>query len=399
MLQFGILLYHRAMKNLIFKASSEVIDRKELEKKLARKKPLRVKMGIDPTGDRIHIGHASVIRKLKHFQDMGHQVVFIVGSFTARIGDPSDKTKERSVLSIEEIESNMRDYEKQLARFIDIDKVEVQYHHEWFESFELWEWLQLNQLFSVAQMVERDNFAKRFKAGARIGLQEFQYPLLQAYDSVAVRADVEIGGTDQLFNLLAGRTVQKHYDQAPQDIITYELLLADDGSKMSKSWGNCIWVDDSPEDMYGKVMQVNDDLIMHYFTVATDVEEAEIEQMQQQLHEGANPRDIKQRLAREIVTIYHDASAAEKAEQGFIRQFQDKELPENIPETTLPKSEWGTVELLLHTELAQSKSEARRLIEQGGVRVNSDQVTDETLAVSDGDILQAGKRRFRKLKI
>lgn len=385
------------MDKHILRGSAEVVDHQELEKKLQRKDPLRVKIGIDPTGDRIHIGHASVIRKLKHFQDMGHQVVLIVGSFTGRIGDASDKANERPILSKEDTKANMADYEKQLARIIDTDKAEVRYNHEWFEAFELSEWLRINQLFSVAQMIERDNFAKRFESGTRIGLQELQYPLLQAYDSVAVQADVEIGGTDQLFNLMAGRTVQKHYNQTPQDIITYDLLLADDGSKMSKSWENCIWVDDTPEDMYGKVMRINDDLIMHYFTITTDVEDDELERMQQQLNEGANPRDIKQRLAREIVGIYHGTSAAEKAERAFIRQFRDKETPEYIPETVVPKTEWETTELLLHAELAGSKSEARRLIEQGGVRLNGEQIHGDTVSVTDGDVLQTGKRHFRKL--
>lgn len=386
------------MNTHILRGSSEVVDRKELERKLEDRQPLRIKFGIDPNSDRIHIGHASIIRKLKHFQDMGHQVVLIVGSFTAQIGDASDKEQERPVVSREDIEVNIRDYEQHLARIIDMDKVELRYNDEWFDSLELREWLYLNQLFSVAQMIERDNFAKRFQAGTRIGLQEFQYPILQAYDSVAVRADVEIGGTDQLFNLMAGRTVQKHYGQRPQDIITYDLLLADNGNKMSKSWHNCIWIDDAPEDMYGKVMRIDDDLIMHYFTLATDVEDAQLQDMQQRLTKGDNPRDIKQRLAREVVAIYHDDQAAQQAEQAFIRQFQNKELPENITEVVLPKSDWEVTELLLHTELAASKSQARRLIEQGGVRLNGQQVSDDEITVSDGDVVQAGKRRFRQLR-
>lgn len=386
------------MNTHILRGSSEVVDRKELERKLEDEQPLRIKFGIDPNSDRIHIGHASVIRKLKHFQDMGHQVVLIVGSFTAQIGDASDKEQERPVVSREDIEVNIRDYEQHLARIIDMDKVELRYNDEWFDSLELREWLYLNQLFSVAQMIERDNFAKRFQAGTRIGLQEFQYPILQAYDSVAVRADVEIGGTDQLFNLMAGRTVQKHYGQRPQDVITYDLLLADNGTKMSKSWHNCIWIDDVPEDMYGKVMRIDDDLIMHYFTLATDVEDTQLQDMQQRLTEGDNPRDIKQRLAREIVTIYHDDQAAQQAEQAFIRQFQNKELPENITQVVLPKSDWEITELLLHTELAASKSQARRLIEQDGVRLNGQQVSGEEITVSDGDVVQAGKRHFRQVR-
>lgn len=386
------------MNTHILRGSSEVADRQELEKKLNSGRTLRVKHGIDPTGERIHIGHASLLRKLRHFQDMGHQAVLIVGTFTAQIGDSSDKSSERPILSKEDVKANMKDYEAQLGRILDIDNAEVRFNHEWFEPLELSEWLQLNQLFSVAQMIERDNFAQRFESGKRIGLQEFQYPIMQAYDSVAVQADVEIGGTDQLFNMISGRPVQKHYGQLPQDVITYELLQADDGSKMSKSWENCIWIDDAPEDMYGKVMRIDDDLIMHYFTLATDVEDSQLQDMQQRLTEGDNPRDIKQKLAREIVAIYHDDQAAQQAEQAFIRQFQNKELPENITEVVLPKSDWEVIELLLHTELAASKSQARRLIEQGGVRLNGQQVSGDEITVSDGDVIQAGKRHFRQVR-
>jgi tyrosyl-tRNA synthetase len=387
------------MNNHIFRGSNEIIEYQELEQKLKREEPLRIKHGIDPTGDRIHIGHASTLRKLKHFQDMGHQVVLIVGSFTAQIGDSSDKSSERQTLSKEEVEANMRDYQKQLGRVIDIEKAEVRFNHEWFQSMELSEWLELNQLFSVAQMIERENFAQRFQAGKRIGLQEFQYPIMQAYDSVAVKADVEIGGTDQLFNMLGGRQVQKHYGQSLQDVITYELLCADDGSKMSKSWENCIWVDDAPSDMYGKVMRIDDDMLTHYFTLATDVEEGEIEDIQQRLEGGENPRDIKQRLAREIVSIYHGETAARQAEDVFVRQFQNKELPESIPETPLSTHQWELVDLLVATELAGSKSQARRLVGQGGIRINGEQVQKDRVTVADGDVLQAGKRHFRKIRL
>lgn len=387
------------MQDLIFRASQDVYVRDELESALAGSRPLRIKYGIDPTGERIHIGHASTMRKLRHFQDAGHQIVLIVGSFTGQIGDASDKTAERTILTREEVEANMRSYREQLSRIIDLDQAEIHYNHEWFDTFRLDEWLQLNQLFSVAQMLERDNFQQRYQNGARIGLQELQYPLLQGYDSVAVQAEVEIGGNDQLFNLLAGRTVQKYYQQTPQHVITYELLEADDGRKMSKTWANCVWVDDTPEDMYGKLMRINDELIMHYFRVCTDVDEQELHRLQKQLDEGENPRHIKDRLAREIVAIYHDQNAAEAAAQRFQEQFSQSQLPEEIPEVTLTTDQWTVVELLLELGLAKSKSAARRLLEQGGVRQNQEPVQGEHITVGDGDVLQVGKRKFARIKL
>ncbi|MEX0748680.1 MAG: tyrosine--tRNA ligase [Candidatus Saccharimonadales bacterium] len=384
------------MNDLIFRASKEIVVRSELEAALAEGRKLRIKFGIDPTGERIHLGHAATIRKLKHFQAAGHQIVLIVGSFTGRIGDASDKDSERQILTAEAVERNMQRYEVQLGRIFDISAAEIHYNHEWFNQMGLDEWLRINQLFSVAQMIERDNFAQRFKAGSRIGLQEFQYPLLQGYDSVAVRADVEIGGTDQLFNLLAGRPLQKAYKQAPQHAITYELLLADDGRKMSKSWANCIWIDDEPAEMYGKLMRINDELVMHYFELCTDVPVAELDELKTALESG-NPRDVKARLAREVVAIYHDEAAADHAAAAFMRQFSQGELPENIPEVQLDHASWEVEALLLATKLADSKSAARRLLAQGGVRLNGEKLTSTTVNVTPGDVLQAGKRRFVRL--
>lgn len=386
------------MNDLILRGSSEVIVRKDLEAALKSGKKLRIKFGIDPTGDRIHIGHAATIRKLKYLQDAGHQIVLIVGSFTARIGDASDKTSERQIMSPEEIERNMKHYRQLLGSIFYIDKAEVHYNHEWFSRMSLDEWLRVNQLFSVAQMIERDNFAKRFENGDRIGLQEFQYPMLQGYDSVAVKADVEIGGNDQLFNLMAGRTMQKNYGQKPQHIITYELLQADDGRKMSKSWANCIWIDDAPQDMFGKVMNIKDELTMHYFTLCTEVPDDELKAMLAGLKD-MNPKDLKIRLATEITTLYHGADKAGAAKEAWERQFSNKELPADIPEMKIDKPEWDTVELLLNLELAASKSEARRLIDQGGVRLNGETIKDETVTVKDGDVVQVGKRRFKRVRL
>lgn len=386
------------MDNLLFRGNTEILVREELEQKLDNSEKLRVKFGIDPTGDRIHLGHASTIRRLKHFQDQGHQVVLIVGSFTGRIGDASDKDSERQILSEEQIKENMRNYEKQLGKIFDVEAAEIHYNHEWFEDMALDEWLRINQLFSVAQMIERDNFDQRYKSGNRIGLQEFQYPLLQGYDSVAVKADVEIGGNDQLFNLMAGRTLQKAYGQSPQNVITYDLLMADDGRKMSKTWANCVWIDDDPDDMFGKVMSINDNLIMHYFELATDVGSEEMASLLSQLKEG-NPRDVKLRLGEEIVTIYHDAQAAALAREAWEQQFSQGQLPKDIPEFKTDKRDWDVTELLLRSGLVDSKSEARRMLESGGVKLNGDKLDNRQISVANGDILQAGKRRFVSIKL
>ncbi len=386
------------MNELLFRGSQEIIVEKELKEKLARGEKLRIKYGIDPTGSRIHIGHAATMRKLKHFQDAGHQIVLIIGSFTGRIGDASDKDSERTLLSTDEVKANMKGYEEQLGRIFDLDQTEFRYNHEWFEKMSLDEWLRINQLFSVAQMIERDNFSKRFANGDRIGLQEFQYPLLQGYDSVAIKADVEIGGSDQLFNLLAGRTLQKSYGQDPQHIITYELLQADDGRKMSKSWANCIWIDDEPNDMYGKVMRINDDLIMHYFELCSDLANDELDEIRLQLKEE-NPKAIKSRLAREIVSIYHDEVAAQAAEEAFANQFVKGELPENIEEIAVEKAEWNLADLLVEVGLAKSKKEAHRLLSQGGVRINSQKTDESEVTLRSGDVMQAGKRRFVKINV
>ncbi|MEX0668245.1 MAG: tyrosine--tRNA ligase [Candidatus Saccharimonadales bacterium] len=385
------------MNELLFRASTEVVVREDLEAKLKKGAKLRIKYGIDPTGDRIHLGHAATIRKLKHFQDAGHQVVLIVGSFTGQIGDASDKDSERTILTKEEVQANMANYETLLAKIFDIDSAEIHYNHEWFNDMSLDEWLRINQLFSLAQMIERDNFSKRFERGDRIGLQEMQYPMLQGYDSVAVRADVEIGGNDQLFNLLAGRNIQKAYDQEPQNIISYELLLADDGRKMSKSWANCIWIDDEPADMFGKVMSINDDLIMHYFKLVTEVSDDEMTKLEKDLKTN-NPRDVKLRLAEEIVSIYHDETSAASAKEAWLSQFSDKKLPATIPDFVVDNQQQNLVDLIVAVELADNKSEAKRLIEQGGVRINSHKVDSEMVNVNDGDVLQVGKRKFVRIK-
>lgn len=387
------------MKDLILSRAQEVIVKSEVEQALSGDKKLRIKLGIDPTGPILHLGRASVVRRLRNLQDMGHQIVLIVGDFTARIGDASDKTSERQILTDEQIKANMADYKRQLGLILDMDKVEFHYNSEWLGKMSAAELIELAQQFTVAQMIERENYALRFKENRPIGLHEFMYPILQGYDSIAVKADIEIGGSDQLFNLLAGRTMQKYAGQKPQSVITFDLLTGPDGRKMSTSWGNTIYITDEPNDMYGKIMRVNDELIAEYYRICTDVPLDLIEQVVADIAAGANPRDTKASLAREIVSIYHGAEAAEAAEKAFNDQFREGKLPEDIAEEVVSKKDWDPVELLVGLKLAESKSEARRLLQQGGVRLNGDKVEGSELKVKSGDIIQVGKRRFAKLKV
>lgn len=384
--------------NLVFRGSVDAIVKEELEEKLQSGTPLRIKFGIDPTAGRIHIGRAATIRHLKHFQDLGHEIHIIIGSFTAQIGDASDKEAERPTLSKEEVESNLADYENQLSKIFDTSKMTVHYNGDWFEKMNLSEFFGLQEMFSVAQMIERDNFAKRYEAGNRIGLHEFSYALLQGYDSVAMKADVEIGGTDQLFNLLAGRTVQKSYKMAPQNVVTYELLLGLDGRKMSTTWGNCVYVDDAPNDMFGKVMSISDDLMWDYYRIVTEIPQSELDEVKAQLDSGENPKALKERLAWEITKMYHDEAAADSAKAAFSSQFSSGALPEDIAEKNVQLGQREVAELLLELELVESKSEARRALKQGGVRLNQEKIDSESIEISDGDVLQVGKRRFARVK-
>lgn len=387
------------MKDLILSRAQDVIVRAEIEQALASDKKLRIKLGIDPTGPVLHLGRASTLRRLRNLQDMGHQIVLIVGDFTARIGDASDKTSERQILTDEQIKANMADYKQQLGMIVDIDKVEFRYNSEWLSKIPLAQFIELAQQFTVAQMLERENYSIRYKENRPIGLHEFLYPILQGYDSIAVNADIEIGGTDQLFNLMAGRAMQKNAGHKPQSVLTFELLTGPDGRKMSTSWGNAIYITDTPNDIFGKLMGINDELIAQYYRVCTDVPVEVINQVVADIAAGANPRDTKASLAREIVSIYHGAEAAEAAEKAFNDQFREGKLPEDIAEETVSKSDWDPVELLVGLKLAESKSEARRLLSQGGVRLNGDKVEGDKLQVKSGDIVQVGKRRFVKLKV
>ncbi len=390
------------MKNpdqIIFRGASHIVVKEDLEKKLADGKPLRIKLGIDPTGSRLTLGHAVNLWRLRAFQELGHQIVLIIGTFTGQVGDTSDKETERPMLSAEEVMENMQSYADFASRALDMDKVEIVQNGDWFNNMPLSKFLHLQSLFSVSQMTERDNFAKRLKKGDKVGLHELSYAILQGYDSVEVKADVEIGGNDQLFNVLAGRTVQKAHDQAPQNVIIYDLLLGSDSKKMSKTSGNCIWIDDSANEMYGKVMRIPDDMINHYFEMATLVSDEELASVKQQLEGDKNPRDIKAQLAKEITALYHGQDNANGAAEAFDSQFKEGNLPGDIKVVELEGGSWKTVDLLVEAGLAPSKSEARRLLEQGAVKLNQTKVESEEIEVKNEDIIQAGKRRFAKIQL
>ncbi len=382
---------------------TEVVDRDHLRKALLSQKKLRVKLGIDPTGPKIHLGRAVVLRKLRAFQELGHHVVLIVGDFTALIGDPSDKLAKRPRLSPAQVRQNMRDYKKQLGKIVDLSKAEIKYNSSWLKKLTFAEVTELAESFSVQQMLARRNFKERYEKGVDISLREFLYPLMQGYDSVAVKSDVELGGFDQLFNLMAGRAIQRYYGEKEQDILTCEMLEGTDGRKMSTSWGNVINISDEPNDMFGKLMSVRDELIFKYLRLATDMPGEKISALEKEVKEKkTNPRDAKLILSREVVTIYHGKNAAAKAEKEFLSVFQKKELPAEIKTIFIAKTKLMAAELLFLSGLARSKSDAFRLIAQGGVRISGGKTTDPRAVIdlSSGKeiVVQSGKRHFVKVR-
>lgn len=389
------------IKDLLTRGVEEVIEREHLEKRLRSGEKLRIKHGIDPTGPKIHIGRASTLWKLRVFQDLGHQIVLIIGDYTAQIGDPSDKLAKRPFLSSEQVKENMKTYEKQLSLILDMKKVEVHKNSEWLSKLSPRELDGLADLFSVQQMIARRNFKERWERGEEISIRELHYPLYQGYDSVAVKADLEIGGSDQLFNLLAGRKIQEAYGQPPQDILTTKMILGLDGRKMSTTWGNVINITEEPNEMYGKIMSMRDDLMIDYFVLCTRLPMSEIRKIEKELKAGANPRDIKMRLAREIVTLYHSPVEAKMAEENFVKIFQKKEAPSEVKCLKLKVKSLNIIDLLVETKLASSKSEARRLIEQGGIKVNGEVIKDPKAGVviaEEGLLIQKGKRHFIRVK-
>ncbi|MCL5666450.1 MAG: tyrosine--tRNA ligase [Patescibacteria group bacterium] len=385
-----------AIADLLGRGVEEVIDKKHLEARLRGKKKLRIKLGIDPTSPNIHIGRAAVLWKLRAFQELGHRVVFIVGDFTGIIGDTSDKDAERPMMTEAQVGQNIKTYFKQAAKIIDPQKAEMHYNSSWLKKLGFREIGEMADLFGLHEMSARENIARRLKVGKRVSLRELLYPLMQGYDSVAVKADVELGGTDQRFNLLAGRTIQPHYRQEPQDILTMTLMEGTDGRKMSSSWGNVINILDDPNDMFGKVMSINDELIKKYFVLATRLPLKEIED----ILKYPNPRDQKLALAFRITELYHGGKKAEAARQAFISQFSKGELPQNIPLKQIRPGRYVLSELVVQLGLAASRTEARRLISQNGVKINRE-TSEEKVLTLDGSseyLIQVGKRRFIKVK-
>lgn len=390
---------------IIKKGAAEIINEEELKEKLVKaekeNRPLVVKLGLDPSAPDIHIGHAVVLRKIKQLQDLGHRAVIIIGDFTGMIGDPTGKSKARKQLTKEQVMENARTYEKQIFKILDKEKTDLRFNSEWLEKLNFRDVIELSAKYSVARMLEREDFKNRFKNEISIGIHEFFYPLMQAYDSIAINADIELGGTDQRFNILMGRTMQKEYGKECQIALFMPILEGLDGKeKMSKSLGNYIGIYDSPEVMYTKTMEIPDDLIIKYFELATDIHPDKINEMKANLVEDrVNPRDIKMSLAKEIVRLYHSEEDSLKAEHHFVNVFQQNQMPEDLEPVTITDT-MNFIEVIVYAKLASSNSEARRLITQGGVRINGEKVKDfNDVKLKDEDIIQVGKKKFSKIKL
>jgi tyrosyl-tRNA synthetase len=380
---------------LLRRGVAEVIVKEELVELLGSGKKLRLKEGFDPSFPDIHLGHMVALKKLREFQELGHQVILIVGDWTARIGDPSGASITRPMLSAKQVKANAQTYMEQFFKIVDKAKTEVRWQSEWFGKFTLADVIQLTSKFTIAQLLARDDFSKRYNAGRPITMTEFLYPLLQAYDSVAIQADVEFGGTDQKFNLLVGRQLQSMVGQRPQQLLLVPILAGTDGSqKMSKSLNNYIGVAEPPQEIYGKVMSIPDSLILDYFELVTDVPDQELEQFKQELEgETVNPMELKKRLAREIVSQLYNQQAAGQAEEHFTKVFQKKEVPTERKKGTESQGK-RLLDYLIENQMAKSRSEAKRLIEQGAVYLNGKRVTDVNYTFPKGTILRVGKLRY-----
>ena len=390
---------------LIKRGTEEILVESELIEKLKKNKPLRIKAGFDPTAPDLHIGHTVLINKLKQFQDLGHEVLFLIGDFTGMIGDPTGKSATRPALSPEEVQANAETYKEQVFKILDPEKTQIVFNSEWMGKMTSAEMIQLSARHTVARMLERDDFSKRYKSGKSIAIHEFIYPLVQGYDSVALKADVELGGTDQKFNLLVGRDLQKQYGQEQQVVITMPLLEGLDGvQKMSKSLGNYIGITDAPDEMFGKIMSISDELMWRYFELLSFRPMEEINQWKQDVENGSNPRDIKFKLAEEIIARFHSQEAATQAQKNFIARFQKGAIPDDIEEITVDSGEHDSVPiaiLLREAKLVSSTSDAYRMIKQGAVKINSEKVTEHNQLIPIGfeGVVQVGKRRFAKVLI
>ena len=389
---------------LIKRGADEILVEAELVEKLKKNKPLRIKAGFDPTAPDLHLGHTVLINKLRQFQDLGHEVLFLIGDFTGMIGDPTGKSATRPPLTRDDVIENARSYEQQIFKILDPTKTLVMFNSSWMNEMNPADLIQLAAKHTVARMLERDDFSKRYKGGQPIAIHEFLYPLIQGYDSVAMKADVELGGTDQKFNLLVGRELQKHYGQEQQVVLTMPILEGLDGvQKMSKSLNNYIGIDEAPDEMFGKIMSISDELMWRYFELLSFLPEEDIEKFKQDIEEGINPRDIKFVLGEELVARFHSPAEATQARENFIARFQKGAMPDDIPEKEIAAVEGklAIANLLKEAGLVQSTSEAFRMIKQGAVKIDGEKVDDKSLEVLAGSehIYQVGKRRFAKVKL
>ena len=389
---------------LIKRGTDEILTESDLKKKLESGKQLVVKAGFDPTAPDLHLGHTVLLNKLRHFQDLGHKVIFLIGDFTGRIGDPSGTNKTRPTLDAKDLVQNAKTYEKQVFKILKKDLTDVRFNSEWCENLGADGLIQLASKYNVARMLERDDFNKRFSSNKSIAIHEFLYPLVQGYDSVALEADVECGGTDQKFNLLVGRELQRDYDQEPQVVITVPILEGLDGiKKMSKSLNNFVGIDEEPNEMFGKIMSISDELMWRWFELLSFISEEEINDLKKQMENGKNPRDIKFILAEELVDRFHKDGEGKKCKESFLNRFQKGNIPDDIDSVKInidgPKI--MLVNLLKDANMISSVSEGNRLIKQGGIKINSEKVEDPKLEVSEGseDIYQVGKRKFLKIKL
>lgn len=389
---------------VIRRGADELLVEGEIRQRLATGRPLRVKAGFDPTAPDLHLGHTVLLNKLRQLQDLGHHALFLIGDFTGMIGDPSGKNATRPPLTREEVLVNARTYSDQVFRILKPEQTEIVFNSSWMDRLGAADLIRLASTYTVARMLERDDFGKRYRAEQPIAIHEFLYPLVQGYDSVALRADLELGGTDQKFNLLVGRELQKHFGQAPQCIITMPLLEGLDGvNKMSKSLGNYVGINESPQQIFGKLMSVSDQLMWRYIELLSFESLETIAGWKRQVSEGGNPRDIKVRFAQEIVSRFHGAAAAMQALADFEARFRDGAMPDNMPEVSVVGDDAGLpiANVLKHAQLTASTSEALRMIEQGGVRLNGERVSDRTLRLARGErvVLQVGKRKFARVAI
>ncbi len=387
---------------LIKKGTIEIISEEELLKKLKENRPLIVKAGFDPTAPDLHLGHTVLLQKLRTFQQLGHTIFFIIGDFTAMIGDPSGRDKTRPPLSKEQVLENAKTYKEQVFKVLDPEKTVVIFNSEWLGKLSAEDIVKLTAKYTVARMLEREDFKNRFKENVPISIHEFLYPLFQAYDSVAIKADVELGGSDQRFNLLIGRDIQKEYEiEKPQVAILLPLLVGTDGvKKMSKSYGNYIGITEQPEDMFGKIMSISDELMWQYWELLTDLTVEKIEQLKEDVAKGiVHPMEVKKQLGMYIVERFHNKEAAIKSKEHFEKVHSKREIPDDIPTLSLDIKELELFELLFTTNLVESKAEAKRLIKQGGVKINGEKITDPLLKVnlSKEIVIQAGKRKFLKV--